>query len=50
MQQNFTHLYYLSDSVTAATDDDKSLMILKWECGMTATVGKSVQQGRPAYI
>lgn len=36
--------------MTAPTDDDKSPMILKWERGLTATVEKSVQQGRPPQI
>lgn len=36
--------------VTAATDDDTSLMILKWENGMTTIMGKSVQQGHGAQI
>ena len=35
---DFTHLYYLPSTVTAASDDDKSLAIFKWKSGMT-TVG-----------
>lgn len=39
---DFTHLYYLPSTVTAATDDDKSLAIFKWKSRMTTIGGKSV--------
>lgn len=41
---DFTHLHYLPSTVTAATDDDKSLTTLQWESGMPTIVGKSAQQ------
>lgn len=41
---DFTHLYYLPSTVTAASDNDKSLAIFKWKSGMTTVGGKSMQQ------
>lgn len=45
---DFTHLYYLPSTVTAATDDDKSLAIFKWKVEWLQSEGN--QYSRNAQV